>query len=78
MKKGMKIRFKKGEIKAGSNIKTREVRDELAVLIFLGASYLSIGMFGDYLALNILGIFFFISGLWGIVSISKGARFVFG
>ena len=67
----------KGYLLNSSKYKVKQVRNELAVLVFFSAGYLSLRMFSGSLLYDSLGILFFISALYGVVTISKNSDFVF-
>ncbi len=57
--------------------KKRDFRDIIVIMIFASATYISFNVISYSLALNILGIAFLISALYGIVMKSKGKKFIF-
>jgi hypothetical protein len=55
----------------------KKLNDTLAIITFFAAGYISLNSLNEILLYNILGIAFFIAGLYGIVSIGKNKGFIF-
>lgn len=65
MKKGRKIE------------KINRLNDNLSVLVFLAASYISFNSDVNFVLFNTLGVLFFAAMLLGVVCIYKKAKFIF-
>lgn len=57
-----------------SNLNGKE--DTLALLIFFSAGYLALNLFGGLL-FDVLGISFFLAGIYGLVAVGKRAKYIF-
>ncbi len=53
-----------------------ELEDTLAMFIFFSAGYLALNLFGGLL-FDILGISFFLAGIYGLVALNKRAKYIF-
>lgn len=52
------------------------LNDKLSIFVFLAAGYISLNLINTGV-MNLLGVIFFASSLWGVVCLGKDLPFVF-
>ena len=62
-------------MKKGRGIE-KKLNDWLSIIVFLSATYISFNVLNS-LVYNVFGTAFFISALYGFISVYKGQKFIF-
>ncbi len=71
-------KLKKRDIAKDKKNRASERNDKLAVAVFFAASYLSLNYLENSVWYDFSGILFLICALFGVLSLYKGKKFIFG